>query len=117
MAAVCVANLLKVIGIATAVWVCFYAGNGDLDKLPLATLGDALDSFLSHTDSKTTGRCLYGKKDLVVKNTDFWVDRAQPRQWHENQRRRYRTASLGRWLWTILPYVVYYRDAKIQLLI
>lgn len=60
---------------------------------PLVTLGDAIESFLSHRDETTAGMCLAEKKDF---SSTTWIPSARV---HTNKHYRwFSSASLNRWL-------------------
>ncbi|KAF4629268.1 hypothetical protein G7Y89_g8882 [Cudoniella acicularis] len=86
--AVCIANLLKVLGIA---WTTVLYSRRDMQ--PLSTLGDALASFLHKNDSFTRPQS----------KSEF----AQAKASGRTRVRLYQTLSRYRWLWLFGPVLVF----------
>jgi hypothetical protein len=69
---------------------------------PLATLGDAIRSFLRFADSTTEGNCLLSKSDVTK---GAWRYR-EARKFTPRSHFWFSTPSLGRWLLTITSWIV-----------
>lgn len=67
---------------------------------PLITIGDAVESFLDHADERTTGACLYSKRDILQKNTWNKSGNIEPKQ-ADFKPRKWNSAASGR-RWTIV---------------
>ncbi|KAK5050551.1 hypothetical protein LTR84_003832 [Exophiala bonariae] len=84
---VIICNAIKV-GVMLFVALC-------LRDDPLITIGDAIESFLNHTDETTKGHCLDSKRD-VIRNRRWGLDQRFDAKVCDFKTRKWRSAVSGR---------------------
>ncbi|EXJ92345.1 hypothetical protein A1O3_00895 [Capronia epimyces CBS 606.96] len=92
-------------------------------------MGDVIESFLTHPDPERFGGCLDGKENLLDNHGQLkkkqspgarpwknaykitWLRKFQAtpsdsEKQLQRSRRWYQSASIGRWCWTVIPYII-----------
>ncbi|KAF8241402.1 hypothetical protein K440DRAFT_591950 [Wilcoxina mikolae CBS 423.85] len=85
--------------------LCMLLVFSDCDFYPLATIGDAIQSFMREPDPYTSGICYAGKSYIVGQskfNLPWHTGRPRPSQWRSEGYRWWKVASLTRWIGSIV---------------
>ena len=96
-------SLIGVVLVCNAIKaICLFLTFSRLRLRPMVTIGDAIASFLEVPDSVTTG---FG---AIEATDDAWTGRWNPSTtpWRGTSRRGFSAASLQRWLWSSVLFVL-----------